>query len=228
MSEQIWKEVTELKKVKPIVVSMGDYAASGGYYISCGADWIVAEPTTLTGSIGIFGMFPTMEGLMNKAGLTTDVEKTNKYADFGNITRSLNPGEKNLIQSYIVKGYDTFLTRCAEGRNKSKTEVDSIGQGRVWTGEQALKNGLVDDLGGLDCAIEVAAQRANIEKYSIKHYPAEKDFFTLLLEESISGIKMRLLENFLTETEYRHFSLIKNIEKIDNIQARLPFDMGVK
>ncbi len=165
---------------------------------------------------------------MNKVSLTTDVEKTNKYADFGNLSRSLSIGEKNILQANTERWYDVFLTRCAEGRNKSKDEIDAIGQGRVWTGEQALKNGLVDELGGLNKAIEVAAQRAGIEKYSIKHYPEEKDFFTLLLEESMLNVKVNLLKNFFSETEYRHITLIKNVEKIDNIQARLPFDIEVK
>ena len=228
ISEQIWKEVVELKKVKPIVVSMGNLAASGGYYISCGASWIVAEPTTLTGSIGIFGMIPNMEGLMSKVGLTSDVEKTNKYADFPDISRSLNVDEKGLLQNYIEKGYDTFLTRCADGRGKTKAAIDSIGQGRVWSGEQALKIGLVDELGGLNRAIEVAAQKANVEKYSINHYPAQKDFFTLFFEESFGGMKTNLLKSLLSETEFRQYSLIKNIGKQDNIQARMPFDIEVK
>ena len=228
ISEQIWKEVTELKKVKPIVVSMGDYAASGGYYISCAADWIIAEPTTLTGSIGIFGIVPNVEGLMGKVGLTTDVEKTNKYADFGTLSRALNVDEKALLQAYIEKGYDTFITRCADGRDKSKAAIDSIGQGRVWSGEQALKIGLVDELGGLGRAIEVAAQKADIEKYTTKRYPAEKDFFTMLLEESFGDMKTKLLKNLLSEAEFRNYSLLKNVEKQDYIQARMPFDVEVK
>ena len=228
ISEQIWKEVVELKQVKPVIVSMGDYAASGGYYISCGADWIVAEPTTLTGSIGIFGIIPNTEGLMHKVGLTTDVEKTNKYADFGNLSRSLNIDEKALLQTYIEKGYDRFITRCAEGRNKSKEAIDSIGQGRVWTGEQALKIGLVDELGGLDKAIEIAAQRADLEKFVTKQYPEQKDFFTLLMEESMGEIKTNLLKSMLSETEFRHYSLLKNAQTQDNIQARMPFDVEIK
>jgi len=228
ISEQIWKEVVETKKVKPVIVSMGDYAASGGYYISCGADWIVAEPTTLTGSIGIFGIVPTFEGLMGKIGVTTDVEKTNKFADFGDVSRSLNIDEKRLLQSFVEKGYDTFLTRCADGRGKTKEEIDAIGQGRVWTGAQAKDLGLVDELGGLNRAIEVAAERANLEKFVINHYPAQKDFLTLLLEDSFGGVKANLLKSMLSETEYRHYSLIKNLEKQDNIQARMPFDVEVR
>ncbi|HNU38000.1 MAG TPA: signal peptide peptidase SppA, partial [Macellibacteroides fermentans] len=157
-SEQIWKQVLELKKVKPIVVSMGDVAASGGYYISCAANKIVAEPNTLTGSIGIFGMFPNMTGLFNKVALTTDVVKTNTYADLGDVSRPMREDEKALIQSRIESGYDTFITRCADGRGMTKAAIDSIGQGRVWTGEQAIEKGLVDELGGIEKAIAVAAK----------------------------------------------------------------------
>ena len=228
MSEQIWKEVVELKKEKPIIVSMGDYAASGGYYISCGADWIIAEPTTLTGSIGIFGIMPSFEGLMGKVGLTTDTEKTNKYADFGGMSRPLNTDEKNLLQAYVDRGYDTFLTRCSEGRNKTKAEIDSIGQGRVWTGEQALKNGLVDELGGIDRAIEVAAQKAGMEKFRISHYPEQKDFFTLLMEESMGEAKMRIIKGLMNDVEFRHFTFLKNLENLDYIQARMPFDVETR
>ncbi|MDR0231764.1 MAG: signal peptide peptidase SppA [Dysgonamonadaceae bacterium] len=228
ISEQIWKEVVETKKVKPIIVSMGDYAASGGYYISCGADWIVAEPTTLTGSIGIFGIIPIFEGLMGKIGVTTDVEKTNKFADFGDVSRPMNIDEKRLMQSFVEKGYDTFITRCADGRGKTKEEIDAIGQGRVWTGAQALTIGLVDELGGLNRAIEIAAERANLEKFVTNHYPEQKDFLTLLLEDSFGGVKVNLLKSMLNETEYRHYSLIKNLEKQDNIQARMPFDVDVR
>ena len=228
IAEQIWKEVVEIKKVKPIVVSMGNYAASGGYYISCAADWIIAEPTTLTGSIGVFGIIPNAKGLMGKVGLTTDVEKTNKFADFGNLSRALNIDEKMLLQTYVTEAYDTFITRCADGRNKSKATIDSIGQGRVWTGKQALELGLVDELGGLDKAIEVAAQKANLEKYDTNHYPVQKGFFTLLLEGSFGGIKVKLLKSLLSETEYQNYLLLKNIGKQDVIQARMPFDIEIK
>lgn len=228
MSEQIWKEVTEVKKVKPIIVSMGDYAASGGYYISCGADWIVAEPTTITGSIGIFGMFPVVEGLMNKIGISSDTEKTNKFADLGNISRPINSDEKALLQNYIEKGYDTFLSRCAEGRNKTKAEIDSIAQGRVWTGEQALKIGLVDELGGLNEAIGIAAKKANLGNYAIVHYPEKKDFFTILFEESMGEVKNRLLKSILNDAEFRHFTFLNNMKTQDNVWARLPFDVEIK
>lgn len=149
-SEQIWYAVNQLKKEKPVIVSMGDYAASGGYYISCNADTIVAEPTTLTGSIGIFGMMPNAKGLTEKLGVNFDVVKTNPYADFGNLTRPMNDGEKGLMQMYVNNGYELFLTRCSDGRGISMEELDKIAQGRVWTGSTAKELGLVDELGGLD------------------------------------------------------------------------------
>ena len=155
-SEQIWHAVKELKTKKPVIVSMGDYAASGGYYISCVADTIVAEPTTLTGSIGIFGMIPNVKGLTDKIGLSYDVVKTNKYADFGNIMRPFNEDEKSLLQMMITEGYDTFVTRCAEGRHMTKEAIEKIAEGRVWTGETAKELGLVDELGGIDKPVSKA------------------------------------------------------------------------
>ncbi len=228
ISEQIWKEVVELKKVKPVIVSMGNFAASGGYYISCAADWIVAEPTTITGSIGIFGMFPTFGGLMNKVGLTSDCVKTHTYGDMFDVSRPMRPDEKALMQAFIERGYDLFTSRCAEGRKKTQAEIDSIGQGRVWTGEQALQNGLVDELGGLDRAIEIAAEKAKIEHYNIQHYPAQKDFLTLLMEESMGNAKSRLVKSLMNDAEFRHYTLLKNLDKQDYMQARMPFNLEVQ
>ena len=162
-SEQIWKAITDLKKEKPVVVSMGDLAASGGYYISCNASKIVAQPTTITGSIGIFGLFPNMQGTMNKLGLNFDVVKTHKYGDFGNLSRPMNKDEKAMLQSYIDKGYDTFLSRCAEGRNIPKDTLAKYAEGRIWTGNQAKTIGLVDELGGIEKAIKIAADLANLD-----------------------------------------------------------------
>lgn len=224
MSEQIWKEVVELKKEKPVVVSMGDVAASGGYYIACAADWIIAQPTTITGSIGVFGNFPNFEGLYGKIGLTTDVVKTNTFADFGDVSRAMRADEKALLQGYVERFYDVFLTRCADGRGKTKAEIDSIGQGRVWTGEQALEIGLVDELGDLSLAIEVAAEKAGLEHYSTSRYPQDKDFLTLLLEQSMGNVKMRLVKDLVDETEFKHVLLVNRIKQQDKIQARLPFD----
>ena len=227
-SEQIWKEVVALKKVKPVIVSMGNVAASGGYYISCAADWIVAESTTITGSIGIFGMVPTFGGLMNKVGLTNDCVKTHTFGDLFDLSRPMRPDERVLMQAGIERGYDLFTTRCAEGRNKTQTEIDAIGQGRVWSGEQALQNGLIDELGGLDRAIEIAAEKAQIEKYSIQHYPKQKDFFTLLMEESMGSAKNRLIKGMMNETEFHHYMFLKNLDKQDYMQARMPFDLNVQ
>ena len=169
-SEQIWHAVKELKTKKPVIVSMGDYAASGGYYISCVADTIVAEPTTLTGSIGIFGMIPNVKGLTDKIGLSYDVVKTNKYADFGNIMRPFNEDEKSLLQMMITEGYDTFVTRCAEGRHMTKEAIEKIAEGRVWTGETAKELGLVDELGGIDKALDIAVAKVGIEGYTVVYY----------------------------------------------------------
>ena len=176
-SEQIWHAVKELKTKKPVIVSMGDYAASGGYYISCVADTIVAEPTTLTGSIGIFGMIPNVKGLTDKIGLSYDVVKTNKYADFGNIMRPFNEDEKSLLQMMITEGYDTFVTRCAEGRHMTKEAIEKIAEGRVWTGETAKELGLVDELGGIDKALDIAVAKAGIEGYTLSliHISSPRD-----------------------------------------------------
>lgn len=227
-SEQIWNEVKALKKEKTVVVSMGDYAASGGYYISCVADCIVAEPTTLTGSIGIFGMFPNMKGLTDKVGLSFDVVKTNKFSDLGALGRGLNTDEQALIQMTINNGYDTFLTRCAEGRKMSKAKIAKIAEGRVWTGEKAKKLGLVDELGGINKAIEIAARKAKLKEYSVLSYPEKKDFFSSIFKEKPTHyIESRLMESNFGEF-YKGFGMIKDVQKLDNLQARVPFDINIK
>lgn len=227
-SEQIWHAVKELKEKKPVIVSMGGYAASGGYYISCVADTIVAEPTTLTGSIGIFGMVPNVKGLTEKVGLTYDVVKTNKYADFGNIMRPFNEDEKTLMQMMVTQGYDTFVTRCADGRHMTKEAIEKIAEGRVWTGEAAKKLGLVDELGGIDKALEIAVKKADIENYTVISYPDKKDFFSILLETKPGNyIETRLLKSQLGEY-YKGFNLLKNLEERSMIQARVPFELNIK
>lgn len=223
-SEQIWKQVVELKKVKPIVVSMGDVAASGGYYISCAANKIVAEPNTLTGSIGIFGIFPNLTGLFNKIAITTDVVKTNTYADFGDMSRPMTDGEKLLLQKYIERGYDTFITRCADGRDMTKEAINEIGQGRVWTGEQAMKIGLVDEMGGIGTAIAKAAELADVTDYSITSVSSSKDFFTTLLEKQLEDVKMSVVKSFMG-TEFNEFITLQKIKSSAGIQARLPYDI---
>lgn len=223
-SEQIWKQVYELKKKKPVVVSMGNVAASGGYYIASGASKIIAEPNTLTGSIGIFGMFPNTAGLFNKLALTTDMVKTNRYADFGDPSRPMTDDEKALIQGYIERGYDTFLTRCAEGRGVSKADIDSIGQGRVWTGEQALKIGLVDELGGIERAVELAGELAEIYNYNIMEVSTDHDFLKELLEKQIEVVKQSVVKDMLGD-EYEHFRTLQKVKATYGIQARIPYDL---
>ncbi|WP_108821278.1 signal peptide peptidase SppA [Dysgonomonas sp. Marseille-P4361] len=226
-SEQIWKAVGELKDKKPIVVSMGDYAASGGYYISCLASKIIAQPNTLTGSIGIFGMFPNVEGLTKKVGLSYDVVKTNQYADFGTITRPMREDEKAILQNYIERGYDLFLTRCSDGRGISKESLDSIAQGRVWTGNQALEIGLVDELGGINDAIEAAAELAKLENYKVNNFPKKEDFFESLFSNQKEELTTKALKEYLG-SDYEHFKILKEIKEQDFVQARMPYDIVIK
>jgi protease-4 len=223
-SEQIWHQVMNIKAKKPIVVSMGDYAASGGYYISCAADWIVAEPTTLTGSIGIFGTFPVASELMNKKiGLHTSTVKTNEFADFGDFSREMTEGEKQLLQGYVNRGYELFTKRCAEGRKMKQDDIKKIAEGRVWTGEHAKQIGLVDQLGSLDDAIAVAKKRAKIDEYTVLSYPAKSDLFEELLNEvsgdSYADAKLREL---LGE-HYNYFRSLQHLDKHGNVQAQLPY-----
>ena len=227
-SEQIWREVTLLKAEKPVVVSMGDYAASGGYYISCAANKIVAEPTTLTGSIGIFGMMPNAKGLTEKLGVIFDVVKTNPYSDFGNLTRPMNDGEKGLMQMYVNNGYELFLTRCSDGRGISMEELDKIAQGRVWTGSTAKELGLVDELGGLDKALEIAIAKAGVDAYTVMSYPKKEGFLESLMNTNPGNyIKGRMLNGKMSDM-YRQFSIIENFDKIDRIQARVPFELNIQ
>lgn len=227
-SEQIWHAVKELKAKKPVIVSMGGYAASGGYYISCIADTIVAEPTTLTGSIGIFGMVPDVKGLTEKIGITYDVVKTNKFSDFGNILRPFNPDEKALLQMTVAQGYDTFVSRCAEGRHMTKEAIEKIAEGRVWTGETAKKLGLVDELGGIDKALEIAVKKANVEGYTLVSYPAKESFLDALLNtQPTNYVESKLLKSKLGDY-YKDFSLLKNLSERSMIQARVPFELNIK
>lgn len=227
-SEQIWHAVKELKTEKPVIVSMGDYAASGGYYISCVADTIVAEPTTLTGSIGIFGMVPNVKELSEKIGLTYDVVKTNKFSDFGNIMRPFNQDEKTLMQMMITQGYDTFVNRCAEGRHMSKEAIEKIAEGRVWTGEAAKELGLVDVLGGIDTALEIAVRKAGIEGYTVVSYPAKQDLLSSLLNTKPTNyVESQILKSKLGEY-YQQFGMLKNLKERSMIQARIPFELNIK
>ena len=227
-SEQIWNEVVKMTAEKPVVVSMGDYAASGGYYISCAADCIVANPTTLTGSIGIFGMFPNMEKLFSdKLGLNFDMVKTNKLADMGDLTRPFNAAESEIMQNYINNGYKLFVKRCADGREMTTEAIEKIAEGRVWTGATAKELGLVDELGGLDKALEIAAEKAGVEAYSTITYPAKEGIFSSLLNQSKNDYIEGKLEESIGEY-YHQFKFIKNLKEADPVQARLPFEMIIK
>ncbi|MBT6650296.1 MAG: signal peptide peptidase SppA [Flavobacteriales bacterium] len=227
-SDVIWRETVLAKEEKPLIVSMGDYAASGGYYIACAADSIVANPTTLTGSIGVFGMIPNLQKLYkNKLGISIDTVNTNKHADMG-MNRALTKFEEDKIQKNVVDIYTTFITHVGEGRNMSTTAVDEIGQGRVWTGYDAKDIGLIDTYGGLEKAIEIAVYLAEIEDYRIISLPKKKDPFAELAqkfggETSISDLVMLKLG---LKTELTN--PIENLLKRDKIQARIPFIMELK
>lgn len=227
-SEQIWREVSLLKAEKPVVVSMGDYAASGGYYISCAAHKIVAEPTTLTGSIGIFGMMPDASELLNdKLGLHFDGVKTHKMADMGSMSRPFNAEESALMQQMVNQGYALFTKRCAEGRHIPLEELCKIAEGRVWTGSMAKELKLVDELGGLDTAIQLAAQLSKVKDYNLQTYPAKEDFLTQLLNTRTD----RYIHSQLQETfgeYYRSFDWIRHLGQSDRLQARLPFNLRIQ
>lgn len=226
-SEQIWRALTNLKAKKPLVVSMGDYAASGGYYISCMADIIVAQPNTITGSIGIFGLIPNIEGLNNKLGLSYDGVKTNKMSDALSVNRPFRPEERDLMQNYVNRGYELFVKRCADGRKKITDEIKAIAEGRVWTGEDALKIGLVDKIGGIDEAIKMAVDKAKLTAYNVKEYPVKEDFVTKLMKSFGKDMETRFIKAQLGE-QYKLFREMKNIEKINGIQARLPYELVIR
>ena len=228
-SEQIWHEVMKIKAKKPIVVSMGDMAASGGYYISCAADYIYAEPTTITGSIGIFGMFPNASGLLNdKLGVHFNTVKTNQFADFGDISRPFTEQERAIAQKYINNGYELFTMRCADGRKMKQDDIKKIGEGRVWTGLHAKQIGLVDELGSLDAAIEKAKKLAKVDEASIMNYPAKTTVFDQLLEEMQgSSYADKQLKETLGEY-YSFWADIKNVRQKSGMQAALPYRLKFK
>ena len=227
-SEQIWREVKLLKEEKPVIVSMGDYAASGGYYISCAADWIVAEPTTLNGSIGIFGMVPDFSELVTqKLDLHIDGVKTNKLADLGNIARPLNAEEKALIQQSVNNGYELFTRRCAEGRNMPIEDLKKIAEGRVWTGAMAKELKLVDELGNLQTALKAASQHAKIENYNVVAYPKPEDFLTTLMKTRKDSYIQSQVEATFGDFS-KGFTLLKNLNKADRLQTRIPFELSIQ
>lgn len=229
-SEQIWHQVMELKKVKPVVVSMGSYAASGGYYISCPANWIVAEPNTLTGSIGIFGMFPDVSGLLReKLGLKFDEVKTNKYALFGTRSRPFTADELSHLESYIDRGYKLFRQRVADGRRLKVDQVEQVAQGHVWLGQDALRVGLVDQLGGVEVALRKAAQLAKLTQWHSTAYPVLPDYLSQLLDLP-GAARGNYLDEQMQQSlgaYYEPFALIRDLQMQNPVQARLPFEPNI-
>ena len=227
-SENIWHEIERAKAAgKKIVVSMGDYAASGGYYISCNADYIIAEPNTITGSIGVFGMVPSVQNfLKNKVGVTIDRVNTNQHSDYGGIMRPMDELESERLQASIEDIYGTFTKRVADGRHLDVAYVDSIGQGRVWAGIDALKLGLVDKLGNIDDAVAKAAELANLDKYVVCEYPVQKDWFTLLFnmkDDAVDAAVRQRMGQF-----YYIFDGVQQVLGQEGVQARMPMTLVIE
>ncbi len=237
VSDIIWREVALAAKVKPVIASMGNVAASGGYYISCAADTIVADSTTITGSIGIYGLFFSGEDLIkNKIGFTSDTFGTNKYSAFGGAyplpftpisSRKFTKSEKAILQDIINDGYDTFISRVAEGRHKTKEEIHKVAQGRVWVATDAKKHGLVDVLGGIETAINIAKEKAGLNNYRIVTFPKEKDPFETFIKDLTGEAKVKLLKNELGQS-YRFYQKSKEILDLGGIQARVPYQLEME
>ncbi|MDP4290824.1 MAG: signal peptide peptidase SppA, partial [Bacteroidota bacterium] len=226
-SDVIWREMVLAKKEKPIVVSMGDVAASGGYYISCAANKVFASPNTITGSIGVFGIIPNFQkALQNKLGITFDRVSTNKHSDFISVTRPLDTEETGIMQNDIERIYKTFVGHVAEGRKTTPALIDSIGQGRVWSGVDAKRLNLIDEYGGLPDAIAEAAKLAKINKYNIQTLPVLQDPLTRLIQQLTGDYKDASIRKELGEY-YNYFTYLQRLAKADKIQARLPFEMNI-
>ncbi|HEY2727425.1 MAG TPA: signal peptide peptidase SppA, partial [Parafilimonas sp.] len=230
-SEAIWREITLAKKVKPVVVSMGDYAASGGYYISCAADSVFADETTITGSIGVFSVLADMKDFFNdKLGITFDGVKTGPYADLGSISRPLTDQEKNFVQASVDTIYNTFKTRVADGRKKDIAYIDSIAQGRVWIGKRAIGIGLVDRTGTLQDAVDCAARMAKLSNYRTREYPEQKSWLEELTDQSYTTeSQQKAMIKEIGQQQYNLLQKSKQLSQMINIpQARLPFDIDLK
>ncbi len=226
-SDVIWREVVLAKKAKPVIVSMGNLAASGGYYISCAADRIFAQPNTITGSIGVFGMIPNVQkALDQKLGITVDTVNTNLHSDVGGPLRGVSASEYDYIQGGVERVYDVFTKRVAEGRKMSQADVDSIGQGRVWTGADALKINLVDEMGGLNDALAYAAKKAKVTDYKIVELPKQKSPFDFLTKKE-NELEARFIKKNLG-ISYTFFKQLQKLVNIQGIQARLPFEMLIQ
>lgn len=227
-SDVIWRETVLAKKTKPVIVSMGDVAASGGYYIACAADSIFAQPNTITGSIGVFGIIPNMQKFFkNKLGITFDGVKTGKFADLGSISRPLTEGEKMIIQLEVNKVYDTFTKKVADGRKKDQNYINSIGQGRVWSGTEALNIGLVDRLGDINDAIASAAKKAKLKDYKIVDYPSQIDPFTALFDKSGDKVKAYFVKRELGDN-FMYYEQMKSALNLSGVQARIPYNIQIR
>jgi protease-4 len=223
----MWRELELASKVKPVVVSMGNYAASGGYYISAPATKIYANPTTISGSIGVFGLLPNASKLLEqKLGLSTDIVSTNKNSEFPSIYRPMNKYEKAIMQMSIEQIYSDFVSKVASGRKMTSQSVDSIGQGRVWSGTSALKINLVDELGGLEAAIKGAAELAGVDKYSIRELPSIEDPYTKILSQLSGEIRMNILKKELGES-VKYYNMVQELRDMSGIQARLPYFLEI-
>jgi protease IV len=229
-SEVIWREITLAKKDKPVVVSFGDVAASGGYYISCNADSIFAQPNTITGSIGVFGIIPNMEKFFNnKLGITFDGVKTGPFADMMSINRPLNVAESAFVQNTIDTIYADFKGRVATGRKLSSTIVDSIAQGRVWTGQRALGIGLVDRIGGINDAIACAGRMAKLKNFSLREYPEKKTFLQQLFDVQKTEVATRMVKEDIGDDQYKLLQHLQQVRQMISVpQARLPFELQIK
>ena len=226
-SEVIWREVKLAQEVKPVIASLGDVAASGGYYIVAPAQKIVASPNTITGSIGVFGvLFNGQKLLNNKLGVHVDVVKTNTFADIGSFARKLTAQEREVIQYSIENTYDTFISHVAEGRNMTKEDIDKIGQGRVWSGENALEIGLIDQFGGLQDAINIAAETANLESYRIVNLPKIEDPFEKLIKDLSGNVKASIIKKELGN-EYKYYNSIQKLRNLQGVQTRIPYEIEI-
>jgi protease-4 len=227
-SDVIWRETVLAKKAKPFIVSMGDVAASGGYYICCAADRIFAQPNTITGSIGVFGMIPNAQkALSEKLGITIDTVNTNKHSDVGTILRGVTTDEYEYVQQSVEHIYDVFITKVATGRKTSKNTIDSIGQGRVWSGADAIKINLVDELGGINDAIVYAAKQAKLKEYELMNLPKQKDPLQELLSNTQDEMEARTMKSYLGE-QYIYMKHLKNVLQLKGVQARLPYEMIIE
>jgi len=228
-SDELWREVDLARREKPVIASFGNYAASGGYYIAMAADTIVAYPNTITGSIGIFSILFNMSGFLeNKLGITSDVVKTGDFSDILTVSRPLSDYEKSIFQKQAENGYESFVTKAAEGRNMTVDQIKEIGSGRVWTGSQALDNGLVDLLGTFDDAVEVAARKAGImDDYKLVYYPVQLSFWEQLLSDLGQGVQSKMIKARVGEL-YPYVDVLQKLKTLRGVQARMPYEINIE